>query len=527
MITPTLLNYRYKVIQVLASGGFGETFLAEDTQMPSRRKCVIKQLKPLEDKPQIYQLVQERFQREAALLEQLSNGKNQIPQLYAYFTHDGQFYLVQEYIEGETLTTKLKQQGILSEILVKEILINILPVLEYIHSKHIVHRDIKPDNILIRYVDSKPVLIDFGAVKETMHTVMAVDENSTQSIVIGTPGFMPSEQTAGRPVYSSDLYSLGLTAIYLLTGKMPQDFSNNPATGEILWREYAPNISSSFAVVLDRAIQFHPRDRFSSAKEMLQALQEELIPIPPTIIEFPTTSATRDTQPPTEVSAPKMQTQPPTMLIDRGMKDWQKASIIGGVIGVCVIAGMALINRQSPANIQVERTVIENKADNSGNIRASVQSMDNSALQSQNKFLPATSSITRDAAISILNRWQKAKGELFAPPFNRRLGAELTTGEAYRKNIGPDSSLEWLAKNNAYYRYGVQKIESVEKFVASDDRATIEIIITEDRKFYQNGQIKKGDNTTFDTRLVRYSLLRKNGNLKISDYETIKVLSKR
>lgn len=199
-MTPTLLNYRYKIIQVLASGGFGKTFLAEDTQMPSKRKCVIKQLKPLEHNPQVYQLVQERFEREAALLEQLSEGTNQIPELYAYFIYDGQFYLVQEYIQGDTLTRKLKQEGILNEILVKEILINILPVLEYIHGKHIVHRDIKPDNILIRYGDREPVLIDFGAVKETMHTAMAVSENSTKSIVIGTPGFMPSEQTAGRQI---------------------------------------------------------------------------------------------------------------------------------------------------------------------------------------------------------------------------------------------------------------------------------------------------------------------------------------
>lgn len=222
MMKSTLLNNRYRVIQVLASGGFGETFLAEDTQMPSKRKCVIKQLKPLENNDQIYKLVQERFQREAALLEKLGDSKNQIPQLYAYFTYDDQFYLIQEYIKGETLAKKKKKEGILSENSVKEILINILPVLEYIHSKRIVHRDIKPDNIIIRSSDRQPVLIDFGAVKETMQTVIAVSENSTKSIVIGTPGFMPSEQSAGRPVYSSDLYSLGLTAIYLLTGKIPQ-----------------------------------------------------------------------------------------------------------------------------------------------------------------------------------------------------------------------------------------------------------------------------------------------------------------
>jgi len=305
MITPTLLNNRYQWIRVLASGGFGETFLAEDTQMPSGRRCVIKQLKPVADNPQVYQLVQERFQREAAILEELGDGNNQIPRLNAYFAENGRFYLVQEYIEGQTLTQTLQQQGVLSESTVKEILTNILPVLDYVHSKGIVHRDIKPDNILIRYVDGKPVLIDFGAVKETMGTVVTASGNSSKSIVIGTPGFMPSEQTAGRPVFASDLYSLGLTAIYLLTGKIPQELGCDPATGEILWRQYALSVSPSFTTVLDKAIQSHARDRYSSAREMLQALQTgaSFRPQPnPTVISAP--AAGGSVQQPTVLAAP-------------------------------------------------------------------------------------------------------------------------------------------------------------------------------------------------------------------------------
>ncbi len=513
MMTPTLLNHRYKLIKVLASGGFGETFLAEDTQMPSKRKCVIKQLKPLEHNPQIYQLVQERFQREAALLEELSDGKNQIPQLYAYFTNDEQFYLIQEYIEGDTLAKKVQQEGILNETSVKEILINILPVLEYIHSKRIVHRDIKPDNIIIRSSDKQPVLIDFGAVKETMQTVVAVSENSTKSIVIGTPGFMPCEQTAGRPVYSSDLYSLALTAIYLLTGKMPQELPNNPSTGEIIWQEYAPNITSSFAAVLDRAIKSYPRDRFSTAKEMLKVLQAEVV-VTPTVPYKQT---------PTVISAPAQQIQKPsTTIVNPGMKDWQKATIIGGVIGVCAIAGISIINKQPTANIQAKQPLIESQNNSSANATDLVKSPIQAS--STNQFSPAQSSITREAAISVLNKWQDAKGELFAPPFNRSLGAELTTGEAYRKNVGDGSSLEWLANNNSYYRYGVQRIDSVEKFIASDNRATIDIVITEDRNFYKNGRIITGANTSFDTRLVRYSLQLEDGDLKISDYKTLDVI---
>ncbi|MGF1673612.1 MAG: IMS domain-containing protein [Rivularia sp. (in: cyanobacteria)] len=539
MTTPTLLNYRYKVIKVLASGGFGETFLAEDTQMPSKRKCVIKQLKPIKNNPRIYQLVQERFQREAAILEELSNGKNQIPQLYAYFIDNEQFYLVQEYIQGETLTQKLEKQGILSETSVKGILINILPVLEYIHGKRIIHRDIKPDNILIRYGDARsphlsgvwqPVLIDFGAVKEAMQTVMA--GSGAKSIVIGTPGFMPAEQTAGRPAYSSDLYSLGLTAIYLLTGKSPQELSSSPSTGEIIWQEFAANITPGFAAVLDKAIKFHSQERFSTATEMLQALQMVgVTSIPATVPQLSTTSIKKKVIPTTVISipSPRIQSQSSTIILSGGMKDWQKATIIGCAIGVCVVGGMTIINKQ-PTAIQANKTIVKNQNDT----RDSVKSLDNSASQSaglqassQTEFSLPPASITRDEAISIVNRWQKAKQVLFAPPFDRSLGAKLTTGEAYRKNISSGGSLEWLENNNAYYRYGVQRIDSVENFVASEDRAIIEITITEDRKFYKNEQIISGENTGFETRIVRYSLQLENDNLKISDYETINVISSR
>ncbi|MDF5725424.1 MAG: YARHG domain-containing protein [Rhizonema sp. PD37] len=280
-----LLNNRYRSVQTLGSGGFGETFLAEDTQMPSLRRCVIKQLKPIHHNPQIYQLVQQRFQREAAILEELGGNSNQIPALYAYFQLDGLFYLVQEWIEGDTLTAKMRQQGLFTESLVQKILIDLLSVLEYIHSQGIIHRDIKPDNIIMRYKDGKPVLIDFGAVRETMGTEVNSQGNPTSSIVIGTPGYMSSEQAMGKPVYASDLYSLGLTAIYLLTGKSPQTLETDSQTGEINWRRNT--VSASFAAVLDKAIAYHPRDRTRSTKEMLEALQSLATPTIHTLSSLP------------------------------------------------------------------------------------------------------------------------------------------------------------------------------------------------------------------------------------------------
>ncbi len=274
------LGNRYQVLRTLGAGGFGTTFLAEDIQMPSRRKCVIKQLKPIADNPQIHQLVQERFQREATILEAVGNGHDLIPDLYAYFSEGGHFYLIQEWVDGLTLREKVQTEGCVDEGSARQMLIDVLPVLGYVHQQQIVHRDIKPDNIILRKRDSKPVLIDFGAVRETMGTMVNTQGQAGSSIVIGTPGFMPSEQAAGRPLYSSDLYSLGLTMIYLLTGKFPQELDSNPATGEIIWRRFAPQISPEFAAVLDKAIEYHPRDRYASAAEMLSDLQQRTRPMP-------------------------------------------------------------------------------------------------------------------------------------------------------------------------------------------------------------------------------------------------------
>ncbi|MBW4663605.1 MAG: protein kinase [Chroococcus sp. CMT-3BRIN-NPC107] len=279
----TTLNGRYQIIQVLGHGGFGETFLAEDTYLPSRRRCVIKQLKVISN-PQINQagqkkFQQERFGREAATLEKLGEGNDQIPKLFAYFAENEEFYLIQEWIQGPTLTDVVTAAESISEPDVKNILVSLLSVLDYVHSGGIIHRDIKPDNIILRNLNNQPVLIDFGAVKETVATVINAQGKSDRSIVVGTPGFMAPEQAAGRPIYASDLYSLGLTAIYMLTGKHPQQLDLDSETGEILWHKYATNVSPALTSVLDRAINYHPRDRYTTAKKMLEAIKAINVPI--------------------------------------------------------------------------------------------------------------------------------------------------------------------------------------------------------------------------------------------------------
>ncbi|BAY86829.1 serine/threonine kinase [Calothrix parasitica NIES-267] len=349
-----LLNNRYQIIRTLGSGGFGETVLAEDTQMPSRRPCVIKQLRPIQHNPKVYQLVRERFGREAATLEELGDNSPQIPTLYAYFSDNGQFYLVQEYIQGKTLTQVVEEQGLMDENSVKQILISILPVLEYVHSKGIVHRDIKPENILID-AEGKPVLIDFGAVKETLSTLLTPSGNATKSIVIGTPGFMATEQSVGRPMFASDIYSLGMTVIYLVTGKRPQELTTEPETGKVLWRQYAPNIKDNFADILDKAIGFDARERFKTASAMLKALQTGILGLPSEVLH---TGGFSDTVAPGVTLLPQTYLNtvaiPPTSSVSsnngNGKGILLGSLIVGSLIGASIIVGFAL-NKQ-PKQVQ-------------------------------------------------------------------------------------------------------------------------------------------------------------------------------
>lgn len=335
----TLLKNRYRILKKLGSGGFGETFLAEDIDLPSRRRCVIKQLKPITNDPQVYQLVKERFEREAVILEKLGEKNSHIPSLYAYFEENEQFYLAQEWIDGITLTEKV-QQTILPEETVKNILMQCLATVIAVHNQGIIHRDIKPDNIILRNSNNQPVLIDFGAVKETMGTGMTSSGHKTSSIVIGTPDFMSFEQSNGRPIFSSDLYSLALTAIYLLTGKTPMEMEADLITGVIRWRQYVPNISCQFAAILDKAIQYYPRDRFLTAPEMLNALQ-------------PLANNVSTSVQPTKIAS--------TLVISQTsrLRDWQKALVIGIAIGVFTLVGLVLIAillKQPPHTITTTAT---------------------------------------------------------------------------------------------------------------------------------------------------------------------------
>ncbi|UBF24449.1 pentapeptide repeat-containing protein [Kovacikia minuta CCNUW1] len=273
--TKLLLRDRYRVIQTLGQGGFGATFLAIDEALPGQPNSVIKQLRPTATAPHVLEMARELFRREAETLGKIGNHP-QVPRLLDYFEANQEFFLVQEYVSGSTLQQIVKRDGPLIEHGVKQFLSEILPVLEYIHSNRVIHRDIKPANIIRRAQDLKLVLIDFGAVKyqNQQQAANASEQTAFTSYAIGTPGFAPPEQMAMRPVPASDIYALGVTCIYLLTGKSPKDLDYDPTTGELLWQRHV-HISDHFVSVLKKMLEVSVRHRYQSANDIFRALDLE------------------------------------------------------------------------------------------------------------------------------------------------------------------------------------------------------------------------------------------------------------
>ncbi len=266
----TLLQNHYRIVQLLGQGGFGRTYLAED-QGRFNERCAIKEFVPIKGEDSFSDKATQLFKREASVLYQISHP--QIPKFRATFEEEERLFLVQDYVDGPTFHSVLnqrRQQGrAFSEAEVKLFLQQILPVLAHIHAKGIIHRDISPDNIILRQQDQLPVLIDFGVVKEVV-TRMQMD-GAAPATTVGKAGYAPNEQMqTGRAYPSSDLYALAVTAIVLLTGKEPQVLFDDV---NFAWRwQESATASPGFASILNKALSYKPGDRFASVSEMAKAL---------------------------------------------------------------------------------------------------------------------------------------------------------------------------------------------------------------------------------------------------------------
>jgi serine/threonine-protein kinase len=267
------LKGRYQIIATLRTGGFGQTYIAEDTHRPGKPKCVVKHLMPATHNPQFMDLARRLFNTEAEILEKLGRH-DQIPQLLAYFEDNQEFYLVQEFIDGHPLSEEMLPGKPLPETVVMAILEDVLPILTFVHSYGVIHRDIKPNNIMRRQPDNKLVLIDFGAVKKVRTQLVSEGQavSSPLTVAIGTGGYIAPEQALGHPRLNSDIYSLGMTAIEALTGISPRELPADPNTGDVLWRDRAA-VNNRLAAVLDKMICKNCTQRHQSAVEVFEALK--------------------------------------------------------------------------------------------------------------------------------------------------------------------------------------------------------------------------------------------------------------
>ncbi|MCG5057105.1 MAG: serine/threonine protein kinase [Limnoraphis sp. WC205] len=267
-----LLQGRYRALQEIGTGGMSRTFFGVD-EMSQNTPCIIKQFASHGHKSVKLQKAIELFHQEAMRLQELGEH-DRIPSLFSSFEQDSCLYLVEEFIPGQNLSQELAEQGHFSEEKIQELLIDILPILGFLHKHQIIHRDIKPENIIRRKSDQKIVLVDFGIAKQSQNIFQLQTGTMT-----GTVGYAPLEQIRGGKAYpASDLYSLGMTCIHLLTQVPPNQLFDS-FTGELIWRSHlqqkGKTISSKLDKILDKLLQDLVKNRYLSAQEVLKDLTEK------------------------------------------------------------------------------------------------------------------------------------------------------------------------------------------------------------------------------------------------------------
>lgn len=303
-----LLKERYRAIKPIGQGGFGRTFLAVDEDKPSKPRCVIKQFLPQAQGTSTIHKAVELFTQEAMRLDEL--GKHpQIPELLAYFTQENRQYLVQEFIDGENLAQELAEKGAFSETQIRQLLNDLLPVLQFCHARNVIHRDIKPENIIRRGSDGKLVLVDFGAAKIVTNTALKGTGTS-----IGSPEYVAPEQTRGKAVFASDIYSLGATCIHLLTQRSPFDLYDIHRDAWI-WQQYLTTpLSDRISSILNKMLENAVVRRYLCADEVLRDLNA-------------TSTSTKLTTTSPPIRTPTVVT--PTSQIDRELEE-MKTMFLGG-----------------------------------------------------------------------------------------------------------------------------------------------------------------------------------------------------
>ncbi len=544
-----LLDGRYRIVRNLSGGGFGQTYVAEDTKIPGNPSCVVKHLKPTNSDPVYLQIATRLFTGEAETLAKLGNH-DRIPRLLAYFTENQEFYLVEEFVAGHPLGREFQPGQRWTERQTIEFLDDVLATLEFVHGHGMIHRDIKPDNIIRREGDRKFALIDFGAIKQMQNQLATQMEPLSPTVAVGTPGYMPTEQAQGRPRPSSDIYALGMIAVQALTGVSPRELREDPNTGEINW-QHLTSVSAPLAAVVTKMIAYQFKDRYKTATEAKQALNQtcdRALPqlgaptssMPVTEAAFPATEVNAPFIPNLEtaetVATPPRSTPQP---LENSHKAQTKNNPIHQASQTLHQPQMVQPQHFSPAvpNSQLDSQSSVSPPRKNGVAIALwsvglISAVGIGALLATKGFssftagtpstplqtnisspppspttqpttdpttdptpIPTSSTdsaqvipLTEVEAVERVKALVVGKQKLFAPPFDRELLAQLAIGDEYEKRKG---SIDWLQKHNAYYNYGEFEIKPLGQFSTQGNQATVEVEISENPTLYVNGQIDK------------------------------------
>jgi serine/threonine-protein kinase len=286
------LRNRYIIIRQLGQGGFGKTYLAEDTGR-FNEAVVLKELTPNLLGTGAIKKASQLFEREAVTLHKLQHP--QIPRFWELFREGKRLFLVQEWVEGETfdalLRKRLQRGECFREGEIVQLLSQLLPVLSYLHRLGVIHRDISPDNIIYRQRDGLPVLIDFGGVKQVALELAGGSESGSFTR-LGKSGYAPDEQMRlGIAAPHSDLYALAVTAVVLMTGKTPQELID-PLSMDWLWEKQL-KLSPKLQGILNRMLAQQPVERFQSAEEILELLAPNFAP-PATQMSYTISAGSRN-----------------------------------------------------------------------------------------------------------------------------------------------------------------------------------------------------------------------------------------
>jgi serine/threonine protein kinase len=498
---------RYQIKQVIEESYSEHIYLVED-RSASNEQCILKKFIPVNSAAAV---VEATFQ---SALEQLKNLHHpQIERIKDYWSDNDQLFIVFSHHDGQSYQHRLQSNSPLSEIEAIALLNSVLPTISYLHNRQIFHGNIAPDN-LIENQNNSLVLSNFQVIEN----------------IKGQLGIQPLEQRLSdklrtlplgyiTPGKDEDLYTLAVTVIILLTGK---DIATlfNYQNRSWNWENYKL-VSDRLTDVLDKMLSSQPNERYSNAESILQALNSASTPI---VSPAPQLYSPPSFQQPPLYQQPQV---PPAYSINQtpsltntyhspasstispfSLKDWHKAILIGGGIGLIILLGLIFIKPLIFSESEVEEDT------------ASVTE----TVKPDSKPEAPEPVFTEQQATDLINNWQDAKRQMFAPPFDRQLLEQFLTGKGYESNVGSQS---WLQDNNAHYTYGVQSVDSIEEFIVSGDRATLDAVITEERTFYVNDKVIHDSNTAFDTRLVRYNLKLDNGQWKIEDYNTVKKIKTR